>query len=73
MVFEKCARTQATKGNLRNRLAELQAGMIQDIVHRFRRGKKMNWKVVRLFFFDNKLTASMFRKTLNLLSNLRNK
>ncbi|MCX6403729.1 MAG: hypothetical protein NT032_07510, partial [Actinobacteria bacterium] len=61
-VLDKYAQTQATKVSLRNRLAELQVGMTQDLVHRLRRGKKVRWKVVKIFFYENIPNIRMLRK-----------
>ena len=64
-VLNKYARTEATKDSLRNRLAELQVGMLQDVVHRLRRRKKVDWQILRTFFSENKLDKLMLNTLLN--------
>lgn len=61
-VLNKHARTPATRDSLKKRLAELQINMIQDVLHRIRRGKKVNWKVVRVFFSENSATRLLMNK-----------
>lgn len=66
-VLNKYAKTEATKDSLRNRLAELQVGMIQDVLHRLRRRKKVDWKVLRVFFSENSLNSLIYKKILRLI------
>ncbi len=61
-VLNKYAKTEATKDSLRNRLAELQVGMIQDMVHRLRRRKKINWRVIRMLFSENRIDSLLRKK-----------
>lgn len=58
-VLDKYAKAEATKDSLRSRLAELQVGMLQDVVHRLRRRKKVNWRVFRIFFTENPPTVGL--------------
>jgi len=66
-VLTQHASAPATKDNLRNRLTELQVGMILDSLHRIRRGKKVNWKVMRLFFLENAPNMPMLVKLTRLV------
>lgn len=52
-VLKNFAQAPGTKASLRARLAELQTGMVQDLIHRLRRGKPVHWATVRLFFSEN--------------------
>ena len=52
-VLSKHAKATETKDSLHHRLAELQVSMIQDVLHRLRGQKKVDWKVVRMFFSEN--------------------
>lgn len=52
-VLNNFAQASTTKSMLRARLAELQTGMIQDLIHRLRNGKPVHWKTIRLFFSEN--------------------
>jgi succinoglycan biosynthesis protein ExoW len=61
-ILQKYASAEGTKDSLRNRLAELQVGMIQDAVHRLRRKKKVDWRVVRIFFTENALSLLLLNK-----------
>ena len=61
-VLNKYAKADATKDSLRNRLIELQVGMIQDVVHRVRRKKKVHWRVVRTYFTENAISLSLLHK-----------
>jgi len=61
-VLNKYAKAEATKDSLRNRLAELQIGMIQDLVHRLRKKKKVDWRVVRIFFTENSMSLLLLHK-----------
>lgn len=61
-VLNKYAKAEATKDSLRDRLAELQVGMIQDVVHRLRRKKKVDWRVVRIFFTENAMSLLLLHK-----------
>ena len=56
-VLNDYARTEATKDRLRQRLSELNAGMLQDVAHRLRMRKPVRWATVRLFFAENPFTA----------------
>ena len=49
-VLRDYARADATRRALRTRLAELQVGMLQDVVHRLRRRKPVNWGAARTLF-----------------------
>ena len=60
-VLTKYANAVATKDSLRNRLAELQVNMIQDVAHRLRRRKKVEWEVIRIFFHENSLNLLAFK------------
>lgn len=61
-VLLQYAHASETKQCLRVRLAELQAGMLQDMVHRLRRRKPVNWPVIRTFFGANPPSLEMFSK-----------
>lgn len=61
-VLNKYAKAEATKYSLRNRLAELQVGMIQDVVHRLRQRKKVDWRVVRIFLNENGINQLLIHK-----------
>lgn len=61
-VLNKYAKTETTRRNLRDRLAELQVGMIQDVVHRLRRKKKVDWRVVRIYFTENAINLLLLNK-----------
>ena len=61
-VLNKHAKTEATRDSLRNRLAELQVGMIQDVIHRLRRKKKVDWRVTRIFFTENAVSMLLLNK-----------
>jgi succinoglycan biosynthesis protein ExoW len=61
-VLNQYAKADATKRSLRIRLAELQAGMLQDVVYRLRRRKAVNWPVIRAFFGVNPPSLAMFGK-----------
>ncbi|WP_295991380.1 glycosyltransferase family 2 protein [Rugamonas sp.] len=61
-VLREYATAPATKQALRSRLAELQAGMLQDMVHRLRRRKPVNWSVLATFFRANPPSAAMVGK-----------
>ncbi|MBB4844148.1 succinoglycan biosynthesis protein ExoW [Paucibacter oligotrophus] len=52
-VLQNYARAERTKTSLRARLAELQASMVQDVLHRLRARKPVNWQTVKLFFREN--------------------
>lgn len=65
-VLAKYAKSETTKESLRHRLAELQVGMIQDMVHRLRRQKKVDWKVIRLFFSENAFNWLLMRKAIKI-------
>lgn len=69
-VLSKYAKAPVTKDKLHHRLAELQVGMVQDILHRLRIKKEVNWKVVRVFFSENSPTLRMAS---NLVILMRNK
>lgn len=60
-VLHTYAKSEATKLSLRRRLAELQTGMLQDMVHRMRHRKKINWKTVSLFFRENPPSWGMLK------------
>lgn len=51
-ALERYARSSATKLDLRNRIAGLQVMMLLDVLHRLRRRKLVDWKVVRSLFFE---------------------
>jgi succinoglycan biosynthesis protein ExoW len=61
-VLEMHAKTVATEESLRNRLAELQIGMIQDILHRLRRRKKVDWQIIKIYFKENPFNLLTFKK-----------
>jgi succinoglycan biosynthesis protein ExoW len=61
-VLVQYAKTRETKRCLRVRLAELQAGMLQDMVYRIRRRKPVNWSVIRTFFGAIPPSLTMFSK-----------
>jgi succinoglycan biosynthesis protein ExoW len=61
-VLDKYAKTEATKTSLRNRIAELQREMIQDAIHRLRHKKKVDWKVVKTIFTENRVGFLFFLK-----------
>lgn len=61
-VLTKHAKSEATKVSLRNRLAELQVGMIRDMVHRLRRRKKVDWQVILVFFSENSFNSHLLKK-----------
>lgn len=65
-VLRQYATADATRRALRGRIAELQAGMLQDIVHRMRRRKPVNWSVVRTFYATNPPAFGMAGKVLAL-------
>lgn len=67
-VLNEYARLDATKSSLRRRLAELQTSMIQDIVHRLRRRKPVQWKSAAMFFSENPPNLHMFAHMLRVLS-----
>ena len=46
-AIQKYARSNTTKIDLRNRIAELQINMLMDVAYRLRRSKPIDWKVVR--------------------------
>jgi succinoglycan biosynthesis protein ExoW len=72
-VLNKYAKTEATKNSLRSRLAELQVGMIQDVVHRLRGKKKVDWRIVQLFFNENELSLLLLKKLANtVIARLKN-
>jgi succinoglycan biosynthesis protein ExoW len=70
-VLHQYARAVETRRCLRVRLAELQAGMLQDMVHRIRRRKPVNWAVVRTFFGANPPSLAMFGKLFSALAGNR--
>ncbi|HZV64686.1 MAG TPA: glycosyltransferase family A protein [Telluria sp.] len=61
-VLTQYAKAAETKRCLRSRLAELQAGMLQDMIYRLRRRKPVNWKVIRTFFGANRPSLFMMSK-----------
>ncbi len=63
-VLIKYATSDATRLSLRNRLAQLQVGMLQDVVHRTRHGKKTNWQAIRIFYSENTLSLRFFKNIL---------
>lgn len=67
-VLLQYAQASATKDSLRARLADLQAGMLQDVVYRLRRRKPVNWQVVRTFFRANPPSLAMLGKTASVLA-----
>ena len=69
-VLHVYARTNATKASLRKRLAELQTGMVQDIVHRARHGKSTHWKTVFIYFRENPPNFSMAASLFTLAWNM---
>ncbi|MEO7493611.1 MAG: glycosyltransferase family 2 protein [Massilia sp.] len=71
-VLNQYAKADETKWRLRVRLAELQAGMLQDMVYRLRRRKPVNWSVIRTFFGANPPTLTMVGKLFEVLSGKRN-
>lgn len=52
-VLSTYAKADRTKISLRSRLAELQVNMLQDVMHRLRAGKKVNWRNVSMFYREN--------------------
>lgn len=67
-VLNDYARADETKDNLRERLAELQVGMLQDMAHRARHGKKVNWQVFRMFYSENSLSLIFVKKMFHTLT-----
>ncbi|MCX2865008.1 glycosyltransferase family A protein [Paucibacter sp. PLA-PC-4] len=66
-VLEQHARTEDTKRSLRQRLAELQSGMLQDVVHRLRHRKPVRWQTVRLFYHENPLSLAALKQLFSIL------
>jgi succinoglycan biosynthesis protein ExoW len=64
-VLTQYATSSETRRCLRTRLAELQAGMLQDMVYRIRRRKPVNWPVIRTFYGANPPSLAMFRRPVN--------
>lgn len=60
-VLKNFAQAESTKESLRSRLTELQTGMVQDLVHRLRKGKPVHWTTVKLFFSENPPTLRWFK------------
>jgi succinoglycan biosynthesis protein ExoW len=58
-VLRQYAKAAPTIESLRERLAELQTSMIQDVMHRLHHRKPVKWSVVFLFFKENTPTARM--------------
>jgi succinoglycan biosynthesis protein ExoW len=58
-VLTHYANAVETRRCLRIRLVELQTGMLQDMVHRLRRRKPVNWAVIRTFFRANPPSLAM--------------
>jgi len=66
-VLTEYARSEETKSALRQRLAELQVGMLQDMAHRARHGKAIHWKVCRMFFAENPISSAFASKLFSAL------
>lgn len=66
-VLNQYASAVETKQCLRVRLAELQAGMLQDMVYRLRRRKQVNWGVICTFFGANPPSLAMLGKLFGVL------
>lgn len=66
-VLNQYARAVETRRCLRVRLAELQAGMLQDVVYRLRRRKQVNWDVIRTFYGANPPSLAMLGKLFGVL------
>jgi len=58
-VLLSYAQGERTKSSLRSRLAELQANMLQDVLHRLRARKKVNWRNVSMFYRENPPSLAM--------------
>jgi succinoglycan biosynthesis protein ExoW len=63
-VLTQYAKASETKRCLRFRLAELQAGMLQDMVYRIKRRKPLNWQVIKTFFSANPPSLAMLSRTI---------
>jgi len=61
-VLLNYAQAERTKSSLRSRLTELQVNMLQDVLHRLRARKKVNWQAVSMFYRENPLSAAMLGK-----------
>lgn len=66
-VLQDYAVTEATKAALRQRIAELQSGMLQDVAHRLRHRKPVRWATVAMFYREAPPNPLMFMQLLKIL------
>ena len=60
-VLLRHATAPQTVASLQTRIAQLQGSMLQDVVHRLRRRKKIDWNAVKVMFQENPPTLSTVR------------
>lgn len=72
-VLNNYAKSEATKLSLRNRLAELQVEILQDMVHRARHNKKVDWNVCKMFFSENSINTVFLKKIFSALMEFNRK
>nr|WP_295080113.1 glycosyltransferase family A protein [uncultured Roseateles sp.] len=66
-VLSTYAKADRTKTSLRARLAELQVNMLQDVLHRLRAGKKVNWQTVSMFYRENPPSLAMLAQIAHII------
>lgn len=63
-ALEQHATSDITKDTLKDRLIELQVGLLQDTVHRLKRHRKVDWKNLRTFFSEHPFNVQVLKKIL---------